>query len=68
MDSPTDLITVCSACFRASCWQGWFMCDVACDASTIQMTRKELMDMAVEDVMYLKTDVEINAEAEEYFQ
>ena len=30
-DLTTDdtVITICSACLRAACWQGWFMCEGA---------------------------------------
>lgn len=48
--TPTDrrreskrLVTVCSACHRACCWQGEFMCDDARNASTVQMTVRELI-------------------------
>jgi hypothetical protein len=37
-----DIVTVCSACLRACCWQGEFMCDVAVTASTVDKTVREL--------------------------
>lgn len=30
---PTDIVTVCTACGRACCWQGEFMCDDAYSAA-----------------------------------
>lgn len=44
MKSEEDLITVCSECHRACCWQGEFMCDESQFASTVQMTRKQLRE------------------------
>ncbi len=35
-------VTVCSACLRACCWQGEFMCDAADMAGTVQKTVAEL--------------------------
>lgn len=35
-------VTVCSACLRACCWQGSFMCDYAEGASTVEKTIAEL--------------------------
>lgn len=40
-----ETITVCSACLRACCWQGQFMCDDAKHAGTKEMTRAELEAM-----------------------
>ncbi len=31
------LVTVCSKCKQASCWQGKFFCDEAIKAGTVQM-------------------------------
>jgi hypothetical protein len=36
------LITVCSSCLRACCWQGEFMCDEAEGAGTVQRKVSEL--------------------------
>jgi hypothetical protein len=35
-------VTVCSACERACCWQGEFMCDYAELAGTKQLTVEDL--------------------------
>lgn len=35
-------VTVCSACLRACCWQGTFMCDAARTAGTVEKTIAEL--------------------------
>lgn len=35
-------VTVCSACLRACCWQGSFMCDAADMARTVEKTVAEL--------------------------
>lgn len=40
--TPDTLVTVCSACLRACCWQGEFMCDSARTAGTTQRTVAEL--------------------------
>jgi hypothetical protein len=45
MSDPLDdsrLVTVCSACLRACCWQGTFMCDYAEGAGTVEKTVAEL--------------------------
>lgn len=39
---PTDVVTVCSACLRACCWQGEFMCDAADMAGTVERTVRQL--------------------------
>lgn len=36
------IVTVCSACLRACCWQGEFMCDAARTAGTVKRTVAEL--------------------------
>jgi hypothetical protein len=46
------LVTVCSACLRASCWQGKFMCDEAQTASTRQMPVAELRQLKLEHPSY----------------
>lgn len=38
----TRLVTVCSACFRASCWQGEFYCEEYRSAGTVDKTIAEL--------------------------
>ena len=37
-----ELIEVCSACLRASCWHGEFFCDEHQNAGTVKMSRSEL--------------------------
>lgn len=37
-----DIITVCSECLRACCWQGEFMCEKARTAGTVERTVKQL--------------------------
>jgi hypothetical protein len=41
--SKEKLITVCSACLRASCWQGVHYCEKAGDSATIQLARSKLI-------------------------
>lgn len=36
-DNPDRLVTVCAACFRASCWQGKFYCSDASSAGIVVM-------------------------------
>lgn len=40
--SQRRTVTVCNACLRACCWQGFFMCDKARDAGTVKKTIAEL--------------------------
>jgi hypothetical protein len=40
--SDDDIVTVCSACLRACCWQGSFMCDASMGAGTVDKTVREL--------------------------
>jgi hypothetical protein len=49
-DIPRDdaTVTVCSACLRASCWQGKFMCEASRNAGTREMTVKELAGLGHE--------------------
>lgn len=35
-------VTVCSACSRASCWHGNFMCDSAKSAGTVDLQASKL--------------------------
>lgn len=39
------VITVCSECLRACCWQGTFMCDDAQSAGTVDKTVAELREI-----------------------
>jgi len=42
------MITVCSACLCASCWQGEFRCKDYLTAGTVQKTREELEKLKLE--------------------
>lgn len=46
------LVTVCSECLQASCWQGIFMCDNARHAGVVQKTKEELMQLNLEHQSY----------------
>ena len=52
-DEPV-MVAVCSACKRASCWQGVFLCDAARGAGTIKMPVHALRDLALENEDYWK--------------
>ena len=45
-------VTVCSECFKASCWHGIFMCESAREASTVEMTRRQLLILDKEHPCY----------------
>ena len=49
MLSDDQKITVCSACLRACCWQGYYMCDTARSAGTVEKTVAELRELNLED-------------------
>lgn len=42
------LVTVCSECLRASCWQGMSFCDVAQWSSTVDKPISELRRLGYE--------------------
>jgi len=44
----TTLITVCSACLRASCWAGEFMCQQSYHAGSVTKTVEELRGLNLE--------------------
>lgn len=46
------VITVCSACQRASCWQGKFYCESYKTAGTVRLTVGELRRLKVEHPDY----------------
>lgn len=48
------LIEVCEKCYKASCWQGVFMCEEYKNAGTIFVTRETLIEMAYEHPDYWK--------------
>jgi len=58
-DKMSELITVCSACLQASCWQGIFYCNDYKTAGTVQKTRDELAALDRESPSYWKTDSEL---------
>lgn len=60
--SAEELITVCSSCLCASCWQYIFICENYKHASTVQKTRAELATLNREHSCYWKTDEELAAE------
>jgi len=47
-DGDSRLVTVCSECKQASCWQGKFYCDKAKMAGTVELTVAQLREMALE--------------------
>jgi len=51
-EEPIDLITVCSNCFCASCWNGIFMCDKSDIAGTIDLPIKFLDKLNLENRSY----------------
>jgi len=46
------LITVCSECLRACCWQGIFYCDEYKTAGTVERPVSELKEWALENPEY----------------
>lgn len=46
------LITVCSECYQASCWQGAFYCDKYKTAGTVQVPLRELKKLKREHPSY----------------
>lgn len=52
------LITVCSACKRACCWQGEFMCDDSREASTVEKTIAQLEKLDLENPEWWLNDYE----------
>jgi plasmid maintenance system antidote protein VapI len=46
---PGQLVTVCHKCYRASCWQGEFMCDEAAHAGTVDLPVGELRQRGLEN-------------------
>jgi hypothetical protein len=45
-------VTVCSACLRACCWQGIYLCDGSMTAGTVKKTVKELTELDLEHPGY----------------
>jgi hypothetical protein len=50
------MITVCSACLRASCWQGKLYCDRAKEAGTARMPARTLRKLLLEAPVYWESD------------
>jgi len=48
------IITVCNKCLRACCWQGYFMCDEAKYAGTVEKTVSKLKKLDLEHSDYWK--------------
>lgn len=46
------LVTVCSSCLQASCWQGLFYCDKYQTAGTVEKTVEELRKLGREHPSY----------------
>ncbi len=42
------IVTVCSECFRASCWHGEDFCREYRTAGTVEMTSKDLDELGLE--------------------
>jgi hypothetical protein len=49
------LITVCSACLRASCWQGAHYCEKASNASAVQLPRSKLIALRREHASFWRS-------------
>ncbi len=47
-----NLVTVCSECLCACCWQGIFYCQRAKTAGTVKRTRRELRKLEREHESY----------------
>lgn len=45
-------VIVCDRCFRASCWQGIFMCEESQSAGIIEKTVSELRHLGLEHEDY----------------
>ncbi len=56
MSDDQRLVTVCSVCLCASCWQGEFMCEEARTASTVEMTVAQLKLKKLENPCYWKEE------------
>lgn len=51
------VITVCSACKKASCWQGIFMCDSSYSASTVNRKVSTLIKLDEEHPDYWNNEL-----------
>ena len=52
---PNDLITVCDACLKRTCWDGRFMCDASGKAGTVSLPVWALRKLALEHEDYWST-------------
>ena len=52
IDERTTLVTVCDKCLRASCWQGYFYCEEAKNAGTVEKPIAELRKLELESSHY----------------
>lgn len=58
MSKPYDpIVTVCSKCFKASCWQGIFMCDDAYEAKTVERKVSTLIKLDDEHPDYWNNEL-----------
>lgn len=48
----SNKITVCAACLRASCWQGYFYCEDCKYAGVVEKTKNELKKLNLESSDY----------------
>lgn len=53
---PKPMITVCSACLQATCWQGLFYCDDYKSAGTVEKSVAELKTLNLEHPSYWEND------------
>lgn len=60
----SDVITVCDKCFRASCWQGVFLCEESMSAGTVEKTIDELKGLALEHADFWKNELNLYIKAE----
>ena len=57
------MITVCAACCRSCCWQGYFMCDEASEAATILLRVEDVQRLALESPDYWQRQTEVPQKA-----
>lgn len=54
--SSETMITVCSSCLQATCWQGLFYCDNYKSAGTVEKSVAELTELNLEHPSYWEND------------
>lgn len=52
MSDDDRLVTVCSACKQASCWQALFYCDKYLTAGTVDLPVRRLKELGLENPCY----------------